>query len=395
MHADVARWVKRCERCAHAKLPGVRVAAPMGHLLATRPLEDLAVDFTILEKSSDGHENVLVMTDVFTKLTMAVPTRDQKAPTVAKVLVREWFQKFGIPCRLHSDQGRNFESEVVRELCSLYGIQKSRTTPYHPQGNAQCERFNRTLHDLLRTLPQNQKRKWPGLLPELLYTYNVTPHASTGFSPFYLMFGRNPKLLVDFLLGTGLGGGTRLRRVDWVQEHRERLELAFAARLRRGCTPAAAERKRRHDQKVPLDLLKVGDRVLLRAHHVGRAKIQDSWQPEVYVVVRVPDREDGPYLIQGESSEVQRVVNRMQLKRCWYLPKEEATILRSPLLSRRLVPQEKGGRRTVTLRRSGEGFQESQFKVMVHSEVADRVREGDHPGSRPLAGMGGAVQGGN
>ena len=126
----------------------------------------------------------MVITDVYTKFTQAVPCRDQQATTVAKALRDHWFTKVGIPSRLHSDQGRNFEGEVVKELCKLYGIMKTRTTPYHPEGNAQAVRFNRTLFGLIKSVDQRMRHRWPDLLPHLVFVYNTTPHCTTGIAPY-------------------------------------------------------------------------------------------------------------------------------------------------------------------------------------------------------------------
>ncbi|KAI3358861.1 hypothetical protein L3Q82_015251 [Scortum barcoo] len=244
MSSDIKDWVQKCERCQVAKDSGHVPHSFIGHLLASQPNEILAIDFTLLEPSRNGLENVLVMTDVFSKFTVAVPTRDQRASTVAQVLISEWFYKFGVPSRLHSDQGRSFESSLIRQLCSLYGVAKSRTTPYHPSGNGQCERFNRTLHNLLRTLPVSQKRDWASCLPQVLFCYNTTPHQGTGESPFYLMFGQEPRLPIDFLLGRVLDPVPGQVQ-DWVIEHQARLNVAFEG-ARERLLAAAGRRKEQH-----------------------------------------------------------------------------------------------------------------------------------------------------
>lgn len=125
MGENIKRWCQSCERCTLAKVTQPKLYAPMGHLLAARPNQIVEVDFTLLEQSRDGKEHVLVMTDVFSKFTQAVPTRDQRASAVASVLVWEWFVWYGVPACLHSDQGRSFESMVIHQLCDLYGVQKT------------------------------------------------------------------------------------------------------------------------------------------------------------------------------------------------------------------------------------------------------------------------------
>ena len=317
VHADVETWIKHCERCTLAKMPHPRIRAPMGSLLASQPLEVLAVDFTILEPASDGRENVLVMTDVFTKFTHAVPTRDQKASTTAKVLVKEWFLRYGVPKRIHSDQGRNFESELIHELCHVYGIKKSKTTPYHPEGNAQCERFNRSMHDLLRTLPNEKKKKWPEHLPELLYAYNATPHAATGYTPFYLLFGREPRLPVDILLGGDQPEDNHPGDVhDWLTTHQSRLRDAYQKAGER-LQNAAQSRKARHDQRLNDVPVRFGQLVFLRNRVRGRNKIQDAWSSTPYRVTELPEKDGVVYTVErADGTGDLRRIHRTAMQIC-------------------------------------------------------------------------------
>ena len=112
MTTQIEEYCWNCAWCMVAKA-GKAVKTSMGSILASKPLKVVAMDLTVLEPSSSGLENVLVITDVFTKFTQAFPTRDQKAKSVAKILVTEWFVRYGIPKRLHSDQGRKCHHQRV------------------------------------------------------------------------------------------------------------------------------------------------------------------------------------------------------------------------------------------------------------------------------------------
>lgn len=110
------------------------------------------MNYLTLEASKGGMENILVVTGHFTKLALAKPCKNQTATTTSDALHNKFIVHYGMPTRLHSDQGANFESDIINELCKIMGISKSRSTPYHPMGNSIPERYNRTLLDMLGTL---------------------------------------------------------------------------------------------------------------------------------------------------------------------------------------------------------------------------------------------------
>lgn len=303
--SDVKRWRDQCTRCSLANMPHHQVRTPMRSVVAHEPLEMIAIDFTMLEKASNGMENVLVITDIFSKYTCAIPTRNQSAVTVAKCLVKHWFQIYGIPHRILSDQGRCFEAKVIKELCKLYRIDKARTCPYTPRSNGQCERYNRTMHNLLRTLEPEHKKKWPDYLQELTNVYNTTPNSSTGLCPYEVLFGRKPRLPVDFILGA-----PEEETGHWVTQHKRRLETVEEL-VRLNLEKSAMKRKQQYDKKAQEDLLPVGVEVYLRHRPLGRNKIQDAWGSQVF---RIVDRRGDVYTVQAIGGTKKKTVNRQELK---------------------------------------------------------------------------------
>ena len=308
MQKDIQNWISNCKRCAVAKPPQRQIRTPMESITASRPLEMLTTDFTLMETASNGLENVLVLTDVFTKFSVAVPTRNQTASTTAKAMVREWFLRYGVPEKIHSDQGRNFEAQIVQELYKLYGIKKSHTTPYHPRGNGVCERFNRTLHNLLCTLEPEQKRKWPEHIQTVVAYYNSTPHHATGYEPFYLMFGRKSRLPTDLLLGVT----EETKSSDWISEHTQRLQKAYD-QAQKNLSQDRENRKRYYDKAAQDWSIEEGSAVYLKDHsRQGRNKIGDYYSPEEYTVIA---RRGHVYDVKQKNGKGKvKTVNRKELK---------------------------------------------------------------------------------
>ena len=136
MFTDTDRWLSQCKRCHIAKGDYTEPKTQQGNLTANQPLELLCIDFTKADTSKGGKENILVLTDTFSKFSQAFITSSQKSLIVAKLLVEKWFSIFGIPAQIHSDQGWSFDNEIISHLCKMYGICQSTTTLYNPHGNA-------------------------------------------------------------------------------------------------------------------------------------------------------------------------------------------------------------------------------------------------------------------
>lgn len=316
--AAVEQKCKTCERCLRRKARAQR-AAKLVNIKVYSPLELVCIDFLSLEPDSGDIRNVLVITDHFTKYAMAFPTKDQTAKTVATIMWENLICNFGFPKRVHSDQGANFESEIVAELCKLAGV-KSRTTPYHPRGNP-VERFNRTLLDLLGTLEDKKKEHWRKYVRPVVHAYNCTRNDATGESPFFLMFGRQPRLPIDLCFGICPAGYDPKTHTHYVSDLKKKLKYAYKL-----ATESAEKRqllnKRRWDSKVTAAAIDVGDRVLVRNVNIRKKhKIADRWESTVYVVTKQPNTDIPVYVVTPEDGDGrERVLHRDLLLPCGFLP---------------------------------------------------------------------------
>ena len=309
MQAEAIEHVLQCTRCLRRKTPSH--VAPLQPIHVTQPLELVHMDYLSLEPSKGNIENVLVITDHFTRYALAYPSKTQTAQATARILWDNFICHYGFPEKFISDQGRNFESDLIKELCKIAGVKKLHTTPYHPQGNGQCERFNSTLCNMLGTLSEEEKSDWKSYLGCMTHAYNCTKHASTTYSPYYLMFGRHPRLPIDVEFGLPKSNsGDNSSKSRYVQKLRRRLNYAFQ-KATKVANQQANKYKSSYDKSIKGPQLQEKDLVLVKiVAHKGRHKLQDKWEPEEYVVVEQPIAGTPVYRVQPVTGGNIRTLHR-------------------------------------------------------------------------------------
>ncbi len=262
LQTDVRSYVAGCETCSKRKGPIPRKRAPMQIVRSGYPFERIAIDILgPLPQTAKGNKYVVVISDYFTKWTEALPLSNMEACTVAKVLVDEVLCRFGIPQTIHSDQGRQFESNLFQEMCKLFGIEKTRTTPYHPQSDGMVERFNRTLATMLTAYVSTNQTDWDDQLSYVLMAYRSAEHETTGMSPNMLMFGREVSTPLDLMFELP----QLMKPVpnnQWVWELRDRIESAHNL-VRKTTQQSMHRQKRIHDLRSSYETFKTGDQVFV------------------------------------------------------------------------------------------------------------------------------------
>ncbi|KAJ8375571.1 hypothetical protein SKAU_G00061510 [Synaphobranchus kaupii] len=245
----------------------------------------------------------------FVHRTKVCRTGNQSAKQVASRLWNDFFLVYGFPKRIHSDQGANFESKLIEQLLEMAGVKKSHTTPYHPMGNGITERFNRTLGNMIRALPPQSKAKWPHMLQMLTFCYNCTEHETTGFAPFYLMFGRIPRLPIDVMFQHVLPNDTIVSHQEFVTKLKRDLNEAALIAQRHSLREQVRHSKL-YDGKVKGSPLVIGDRVLLANRgERGKRKVADKWDLTPYEVMSVRSTIN-VYRIKDVQTAKEKVVHR-------------------------------------------------------------------------------------
>jgi hypothetical protein len=293
MRKDITSWVHCCVPCRLAKRGKVNKAVLEKSFTGERN-HRIGIDIIgPLPETKDGNRFILTICDYFTKWVECVPLVRHTGRNVCNALFNRWVVPMGVPGWVHSDQGSDFESEVMTQLCQLLKISKTRTNPYRPRSAGLVERHNGTIKRMLETVVDGQRDEWDLHLPMVMMAYRATPHSSTGFSPNMMMFGTENNSTLDLIFPPGPVVKDMRNGIECYCQYISflRRSLIRTHEVAREKLHAASEHMQFHHDKsahVLRDFNK-GDWVLYFHKPTAQKSLASGWTGPYVVVKRVND----------------------------------------------------------------------------------------------------------
>ena len=268
MRAEVRTVLLQCPVCqVHSEK---RDHVPMGEMpVATYPMQLIGMDLIELTKSKEGFKYALTIVDHCTGWAEVYPLYNKTNESVWAAWTDYYLPRHGVPEVIITDNGQEFCARVWEDYLKQLGVEHRHTTPVHPQSNGKTERFNRTFKQLLARAVNNQPTVWPTKIGACLTAYRNAVSNTTGYSPFYLMYGRQARLPMSRTLKQGGGQEFGNRLDDLSTALQVASKLTLHSRL---------HNRQRLQQKANAGDIQVGDTVVLKAD--PRLKLTSRWDPQ-------------------------------------------------------------------------------------------------------------------
>lgn len=289
---DVEDWCRSCGICVSKRGPSEKGKSALQVYNVGTPFERVQMDILgPLPRTNSGNKYLLVVVDCFTKWVEAFPLKNIRTKTVAEVFVEQVISRHGVPLEVHTDQGRNFESKLFKELMELLGIKKTRTTALHPQSDGQVERQHQTITNYLAKFISENQKDWDRWIPMFLLSYRSSKHETTGVTPAEVYFARNLRLPIDLLRGNPPGEWEENTEKGYINELKRRLDRIHR-HVRERMEVRSSRTKVWYDRKARLIQFQEGQKVWLynpRRERGKAPKLQSHWEGPYTVLKKLSD----------------------------------------------------------------------------------------------------------
>ncbi len=197
MKNEIISYVDSCLKCQKIK-KHFNPRQKLQHAQVNKPFQMIGIDVAgPMTRTKDGNLYIIAATCYFSKYAITKATKDFTAYTTAKFIFEDIICKYGHVEIILTDQGRNFEADLIKELCKLLGVEKLRTTSYHPKAAGEIERFNKSIKTMIACYVNQFHDDWDQYLIQLTFAYNTSANESTRISPYKVIFGRDETTIYD------------------------------------------------------------------------------------------------------------------------------------------------------------------------------------------------------